>query len=88
MTVTKIRTPADLAEFADRHMLRADWHEPDEVTVDARVIGDHLDNAMGPRIDGNCGELNVVLTYDGDDEAVVNLADLLAWASRSGRGTR
>lgn len=84
-----------LAEFAQKHGLRPDWHEPDEQGVGARVIGTHLDNAFGATagrrltIDGHdCTEFNVILTVEDDegdpqDAAVVNLASLLAIAARS-----
>lgn len=83
-----------LTEFAQEHGLRHDWHEPDEQGVGARVIGTHLDNAFGAQAgrhvtsDGHdFTEFNVVLTVEDDegvprDAAVVNLASLLAIASR------
>lgn len=76
-----IQNLADLARWANDHGLRPDWHEPDEQGVSARVVGDHLDNAMGSTIEHNVGELNVVLTVNGKDDAVVNLATLLGWAT-------
>lgn len=76
-----IQNLADLARWANDHGLRADWHEPDEQGVSARVVGDHLDNAMGSTIEHNVGELNVVLTVNGRDDAVVNLATLLSWTT-------
>lgn len=84
-----------LAEFAREHSLRPDWHEPDEQGVGARVIGTHLDNAMGANAgrtvapDGHdFTEFNVVLTVEDEDgvpqdAAVVNLATLLAVAARA-----
>lgn len=84
-----------LAEFAQEHGLRPDWHEPDERGVGARIIGTHLDNAFGatagrrPAIDGHdFTEFNVILTVedgDGDpqDAGVVNLASLLSIAARA-----
>jgi len=85
VSLTRINDPQALADFAIEHGLRSDWHEPDEREISARVVGDHLDNAMGPTVDRNCGELNVVLTKDGEDVAVVNLATLLAWGAAHGR---
>jgi hypothetical protein len=76
-----INSVDDLLTFAEEHKLRRDWHEPDEQDVNAQVIGDYLDNAMGSTMDHNCGELNVVLTKNGKGVAVVNLATLLAWAT-------
>ena len=29
---------------------RGNWHEPDEQGISARIVGDHLDNAMGDSI--------------------------------------
>lgn len=44
-----INTPQELAEFAEKHELRRDWHEPDEQDIDATILGCHLDNAHGSR---------------------------------------
>lgn len=84
--VQPINNPAELAAFAEKYQLRTDWHEPDESDVDARVYGEQLDNAMGAGWILNSerdGELNVVLRVSGKDTAVVNLANLLAWAAQS-----
>lgn len=83
-----LRTPEDLTRFANKHQLRPDWHEPDNQQVGARIIGDHLDNAMGDAItlDRGYQEYVVVLTVEGKDAARVNLATLLSWADdRGGR---
>lgn len=95
-TTQYLTDPAQLAAFADVHDLRADWHEPDEQGIVARVVGSRLDNAFGPRsapgmplvdaeVDG-VSELRVVLehvVYEHQHECrvVVNLADLLSWAT-------
>lgn len=72
---------------------RPDMHEPDEQDIKARVIGDHLDNAMGDLIDAH-------LIESGSQEFVVcierlkyhptrlvvarfNLADLIALARKA-----
>lgn len=73
-----IESRADLRAVADGLGVRPDWHEPDERDVNAVVIGDHLDNAMGSTVETNLGELNVILTKDEQPVAVVNLATLLA----------
>lgn len=94
--VPKINTPDQLAGFAQKYGLRPDWHEPDEQDIGARVYGTQLDNAMGAGYvagDGiDTGELNVVLYRipDSHDEptedlAVVNLANLLSWATQHGK---
>ena len=82
-----------LSEFAQKHGLRPDWHEPDEQGVGARVIGTHLDHALGATAGRRVGmdghdfsEFNVILTVEDDegvpqDAAVVNLASLLAIAA-------
>lgn len=65
----QINSRAQLFEFAADHGLRPDWHEPDEQGINARIVGTHLDNAMGstmetiPRDDPSNphGEFNVVL---------------------------
>ena len=82
-----IRTPEELTAFANEHGLRPDWHEPDNQQVGARIIGDHLDNAMGDAVtlDKGFQEFVVVLTVDGKDAARVNLATLLSWATAHGK---
>ena len=98
----RIRDPHDLTEFASNYGLREDWHEPDEKSISARIIGRHLDNAMGSTTRHEHadwgGEFNVVLTrkeYDDEsnehvsqDLAVVNLATLLSWAAQYGEAQR
>lgn len=84
-----IDTPADLLTFWVENGLRADWHEPDNQGVEAIVYGDVLDNAMGsgwvPDDRTLSGEMNVILLVNGKREAVVNLANLLAWATPTGQ---
>ena len=98
----RMRDPHDLTEFADKYGLREDWHEPDEKSISARIIGRHLDNAMGSTTRHEHadwgGEFNVVLTFVEYDEesnehtsrdlAVVNLATLLSWAAQHGECQR
>lgn len=87
--VVSIHTAEQMAKLAHDLRVRPDWHEPDEQNVNARIIGTHLDNAMGsttlplPEDDPNNpnGEYNIVVTRDGTDVAVINLASLLSWAS-------
>jgi hypothetical protein len=85
--VPPINNPEDLAKFASDHNLRPDWHEPDEQGVEALWYGERLDNAMGagwmPDTNVTEGEVNVILLVNGKREAVVNLADLLAWAAQA-----
>lgn len=93
MAVQEIDTPAELAAFASQHGMRSDWHEPDEQGIHARIIGNHLDNAMSPRSTPartasgeDYTEYNVVLQSENgngtrSDVAVVNLATLLSWAA-------
>lgn len=76
-------------EFRDR--LRAvtadcrdDMHEPDNVGIDARVTGFHLDNAMGDNPISNCGEYTVGIANDKTGETEwFNLATLIAMARRA-----
>jgi len=90
--IIRIQTPGQLADVAAELKVRVDWHEPDEQEVNARIIGNHLDNAMGSRFEtipdddpsNPAGELNVIITRDGEDYAVVNLATLLSWGSAWG----
>lgn len=79
--VIAIETRTDMDVLAASLGVRPDWHEPDERNVSARIVGDHLDNAMGSSLDDNFGEFNVVVTRDGTDVAVVNLATLLSLAT-------
>lgn len=96
---SRIPDPQALASFASAHGLRHDWHEPDESNISARIIGKHLDNAMGSTTRHEHadwgGEFNVVLTRMDEEEreiqedlAVVNLATLLSWAAEHGRCQR
>ena len=87
-----IETQTQLRDLARRLGVRADWHEPDEQGVSARVIGTRLDNAHGSDPEPpyttttDRAEINVLITQEDDegvqrDIAVVNLATLLAFAS-------
>ena len=93
MGMKRINNAKELNELAKELGVRPDWHEPDEQEVNARIIGSHLDNAMGADPDADddpdgsvrtrhWGEYNVVITKKGKDVAVVNLAELLAWGCR------
>lgn len=82
----QIRSVAQLSALAASLGVRSDWHEPDEQEVSARIVGDHLDNAMGSTAVDNCGEFNVIITREGQDVAVVNLAVLLAFGAGTYRG--
>ena len=67
---------------------RPDMHEPDEQELKARVVGDHLDNAMGTEIipellEKGAHEYVVVLerlTPKGFEVEKFSLADLIALA--------
>lgn len=69
-----------LVEFADKYGLREDWHEPDEQSVRAVVVGNHLDNAYGDYPRGS--EFNIVLSHEdrngNEPDMCINLASLLA----------
>lgn len=82
-TIRGIHTFRDLSELAAELGVRDNWHEPDEQGVSARIIGTHLDNAMGSttRGIGDAGEFNVVIMKDAQDVAVINLATLLSWGA-------
>lgn len=97
--VPMIREPYDLMMFRNQHGVRGDWHEPDNQNIGARIIGTHLDNAMGSTTRHEHadwgGEFNVVLTRMDEtdralqeDLAVVNLATLLSWAAQYGEAQR
>lgn len=97
--VPMIREPYDLMMFRNQHGVREDWHEPDNQNISARIIGRHLDNAMGSTTRHEHtdwgGEFNVVLTRMDEtdreiqeDLAVVNLATLLSWAAQYGEAQR
>lgn len=77
----RIDNHEDLRAFAANNRLRPDWHEPDEVGINARIVGDHLDNAFGSKVEPICtrsdgsemAEFNVVLvreTLGVDNEEV------------------
>jgi hypothetical protein len=86
--IPQINTRAELVEFYHKYGLRPDWHEPDDQGIDAIIYGSRLDNAFGagwiPDVLGVDGEYNVILTHDGQRVAVLNLANLLAWATEGG----
>lgn len=89
----EIRSPEELAAFADKFGLRFDWHEPDEQEMTVKVVGESFDNAMGtqpwPDMEGGYRqEITVALLHEGLCVAVINLANLLAWASAPHRGKR
>ena len=41
----QIQTKAELKALAKKLEVRKDWHEPDEQGLEARVYGEHFDNA-------------------------------------------
>lgn len=82
----RIGNARELRKLADKLGVRKDWHEPGEQELTARIEGESFDNTgIWPpsevRTPGWSGELCVILSRDGEDIAVVNLADLLAMAS-------
>jgi hypothetical protein len=75
------------------HDCRYDMHEPDEQGVKARVIGDHLDNAMGNHIIDDLlirGSHEFVVVIEREDWkphiTLFNLADLIALARQADVG--
>jgi hypothetical protein len=79
----RINSRRELVELAKQLGVLADWHEPDEQGVGARIEGESFDNAgFWPTQPGRDwkGELCVVLCKDGQDVAVVNLASLFSMA--------
>jgi hypothetical protein len=87
--IERIHSARELAALAHTLGVRRDWHEPDEQEVDVELVGltHQLDNAMGADAKGEF-EPNVVIWQGERPMAVVNLADLLAWASRYGEHPR
>lgn len=90
-----IHTREEFIELSRELGVRADWHEPDEMEVDAVVYGTSFDNAgTWPRsyrrsIPEEILETHVVFTKEGRAVAAVNLATLCAWASDpEPRGTK
>ena len=61
---------------------RDDMHEPDEQEISAKVLGNHIDNAMGNDPDTNCGELTVGIIKDSKTEWF-NLATLIDLARQA-----
>lgn len=85
----RITTRAQLSRLAGELEV-ADWHEPDQVEVTAKVFGTSFDNAGTWPMDGERLtfaaphlEMYVELSQDGKPVACVNLATLLAWASNN-----
>ena len=86
MSIRELRSVEELKSFMNDYSVPDDWHEPDNSGIDARIIGSHLDNAMGDTMTlehESFGEYNVVFTFEGDDVAVINLATLLHYATRN-----
>lgn len=80
-----INTRAQLIELQRELKVGPDWHEPDQVDVDAVTGGRDLDNAFThpcPEFEHTDAEpLYVVLRHQKRPVAYVNLAMLLAWAT-------
>lgn len=72
-----INSPSDLDDFAHEYGLREDWHEPDEQDISVSFSGTSFDNAFGAGGNEKC----VHLKHEGREVAVVNLANLFAWAA-------
>ena len=74
-----------LVEFTDG--CREDMHEPDEQNIEARVVGDHLDNAMGTDIRSEAIEQGyqefVVVLKRNNKTLKINLANLIALARKA-----
>lgn len=88
----RITTRRQLVALRDELGVNHEWHEPDNSGVSAEVHGGHLDNTgawptFGPNGEERGSvEFYVELWREVDDVmrvvAAVNLADLLAWATR------
>jgi hypothetical protein len=85
----RIMNRRDLVEVAEQLGVCPDWHEPGEQDVDVRIEGENFDNCGAwpeESLKGGFtrdwkGEFCIVLTKDGEDVAVVNLASLFAMAA-------
>lgn len=80
-----VNTRAELTELARELLVGPDWHEPDQVEVDAVVGGRNLDNAftnpVPEFVHTDAEPLYVVIRRQKTPVAYVNLAMLLAWAT-------
>lgn len=91
----KITELEELLQVKRELGVREDWHEPDEQAVTATVSGRSFDNAgfWGTELPRDLveagGEEMAVTLYSGVEDgepvpyAIVNLATLFAWATRS-----
>ena len=77
LDVKVIKTKDELIEFRLNNNLREDWHEPDNQSITATVVGRYFDNAD---VDGSY-DYALLLFKEGIPIAVVNLALLCAWAT-------
>lgn len=80
----RVNDRAELIALARVLGVRSNWHEPDEQSVEAHVLGSGFDNAgFWPLETGReaVTELYVALTWHYTTVAYVNLANLFAWAS-------
>lgn len=86
----RINTREQLIQLRDALGVRLDWHEPDEQGVSVCIEGREFDNACGaelpgdPSFDREHGPIEMqAYVYQNDDlVAVVNLADLFAFATQ------
>lgn len=80
-----IQTRAQLIALQQEMLVGPDWHEPDQVDIDAIVGGRDLDNAytspVPEFVHTDAEPLYVVLRHRKTPVAYVNLAMLLAWAT-------
>lgn len=98
--VDQLATRTDLRDFHRKVQLRDDWHEPSERDITATVVGEKFDNSDTEveNVYHHFGDMAVVLWRTEEDEdsttgqtrftkplAVVNLCDLLAWATEDER---
>jgi hypothetical protein len=67
-----------LQRLQKEYKLREDWHEPDEESIDVKMIKGYFDNAMGAY--EGCGEAYVILLHNNKEIAKINLATLFAIA--------
>lgn len=75
LKIKEIWTLKELLKEKKKMGVGDDWHEPDNQSITAFVVGEEFDNA-------GCGnELNVIVQYEGRPLFAINLAILFALAT-------
>ena len=73
---THLLEKSDLKKLTKILGVRPDWHEPDESDITIKFVDGTFDNAYH-----NDNECHIIIYKDKVEQARVNMASLLGWAS-------